>query len=65
MVYQSAIVKFSAIITLGGLYIASKYEYYWLPIVYFISSLFTLITLHIFISYKIKSSIFKFFSIYN
>ena len=64
MVYQSAIVKFfSAIITLGGLYIASKYEYYWLPIVYFISSLFTLITLHTLISNKIKSNIFKFFSI--
>jgi len=64
MVYQSAVVKFfSAIITLGGLYIASEYEYCWLPIVYFASSLFTLITLHILISYRIKSNLLKFFSI--
>ena len=64
MVYQSAVVKFfSAIITLGGLYIASEYEYYWFPIVYFASSLFTLITLHILIRYRIKSNLLKFFSI--
>ena len=64
MVYQSAVVKFfSAIITLGGLYIASEYEYYWFPIVYFASSLFTLITLHILIRNRIKSNLLKFFSI--
>ena len=64
MVYQSAVVKFfSAIITLGGLYIASEYEYYWFPIVYFASSLFTLLTLHMLISYRIKSNLLKFFSI--
>ena len=42
MVYQSAIVKFfSAIITLGGLYIASKYEYYWLNSLFYLKSIYT------------------------
>jgi len=57
MVYQSAFIKFcSAVITLSGLYFASKLDLFWLPFAYLVSSLFTAIALHILIIWKTKSN---------
>ena len=64
MIYQSATVKFfAAIITLSGLYIASSYEFYWIPFAYFLSSLFTAIALHTLVGKRFNTSFTKVFII--